>query len=54
MRDDWQEDFVVNDGVEDSSTVSLILLEEETVEQSTLAINRISPLILKKIVLGVK
>jgi hypothetical protein len=29
VRDDSQEDFVVDDGVEDSSTVSLIQLEEE-------------------------
>jgi hypothetical protein len=30
-RDDSQEDFVVDDGVENSSTNSLIQLEEETV-----------------------
>jgi hypothetical protein len=39
VRDDSQEDFVVNDGVEDSSTVSLIQLEEETVEHGILALD---------------
>jgi hypothetical protein len=32
VRDDSQEDFVVDDGVENYSTVLLIQLEEETVE----------------------
>jgi hypothetical protein len=63
VRDDSQEDFVVDDGVEDSSTVSLIQLEKETVmEQGILALGTqkgpgpdgISPLVLKKIVLVVK
>jgi DNA-binding beta-propeller fold protein YncE len=57
VRDDSQEEFVVNDGVEDSYTVSLIQLEVETVEQGILALvtqkgpdpDGISPLILKKI-----
>jgi hypothetical protein len=31
VRDDSQENFVVDDGVEDSSTNSLIQLKEETV-----------------------
>jgi hypothetical protein len=61
VRDSSLEDFVVDDGVEDSSTVLLIQLEEETVEQGILAFdtpkgrgpNGISPLILKKIVLVV-
>jgi hypothetical protein len=52
----------VDDGVVDSSTVLLIQLEEETVEQVILALDTqkgpepdwISPLILKKIVLVVK
>jgi hypothetical protein len=39
VRDDSQEDFVVDDGVEDFSTVLLIQLEEETVEQGTLALD---------------
>jgi hypothetical protein len=34
-----QEDFVVQDGVEDSSTVLLIQLEEETVEQGILTLD---------------
>jgi hypothetical protein len=38
VRDDSQEDFVVDDGVEDSSTVSLIQLEEKIVEQGILAL----------------
>jgi hypothetical protein len=50
------------DGVEDSSTVLLVQLEEKTVEQDILASDTqkgsepdgISPLILKKIVLDVK
>jgi hypothetical protein len=62
VRDDSQDDLVVDNGVEDSSTVSLIQLEEETVEQGILALDMqkgpdpdgISPLILKKIVLVVK
>jgi hypothetical protein len=33
VRDNSQENFVVDGGVEDSSTVSLIQLKEETVEQ---------------------
>jgi hypothetical protein len=52
----------VDDGVVDSSTVLLIQLEEETVEQGILALDTqkgsepdwISPLILKKIGLVVK
>jgi hypothetical protein len=36
VRDDPREDFVVNDSVEDSSTVLLIQLVEETVEQGIL------------------
>jgi hypothetical protein len=32
VRDDLQEDFVVDDGVGDSSIVTLIQLEEETVK----------------------
>jgi hypothetical protein len=35
VRDSSQEDFVVDDGVEDSYTVSLIQLEEETVALDT-------------------
>jgi hypothetical protein len=62
VRDDSQEDFVVDDGVEDSSLVSLIQLEEDTVEQGILTIDTqkgpgpdgISPLILKRIWLVVK
>jgi hypothetical protein len=62
VRDSSQEDFVVDDGVEDSSIVELIQLEEETVEQGILDLDTqngpgpdgISPLILKKIVLVVK
>jgi hypothetical protein len=62
VRDDSQEDFVVDDGIEDSCTVSLIQLQEETVEQGILALDTqkgpgpdgISPLILKKIVVVVK
>jgi hypothetical protein len=38
MRDSSQEDFIV-DGVEDFSTVSLIQLEEETLEQGILALD---------------
>jgi hypothetical protein len=37
--DDSQEDFIVDDGVEDSSSVSLVQLEEETVEQGILALD---------------
>jgi hypothetical protein len=57
VRDYSQEYFVVDDdGVEDSSTVSLIQLEKETVEQGILALDTqknpgpdgIFPLILKK------
>jgi hypothetical protein len=52
----------MDDGVEGSSTISLIQLEEETVEQGVLALDTqngpgpdwISPLILKKIALIVK
>jgi hypothetical protein len=52
----------VDDGVEDSSTVSLTQLEEETMEQGVLALDtqkgpgpdEIPPLILKKIDLVVK
>jgi hypothetical protein len=62
VRDNSQKDFVVDGGVEDSSTVSLIQLEEETVERGIVALNTqkgpgpdgISPLILKKIVQVVK
>jgi hypothetical protein len=62
VRDDSQEDFIVYDGVEDSSTISLIQLEEKTVERGMLALDTqkgpgpdgISLLILKKIVLVVK
>jgi hypothetical protein len=62
VRVSSQENFVVDDGVEDFSTVLLILLEEETVEQGILALDTqngpgpdgISPVILKKIVLVVK
>jgi hypothetical protein len=39
VRDSSQEDFVVDDSVKDSSTVSLIQLEEETVEQGILALD---------------
>jgi hypothetical protein len=54
-------DFVVDDSVEDSSTVLLIQLEEETVGQGILALDTrkgpgpdgVFPLILKKIVLVV-
>jgi hypothetical protein len=61
VRDNSQEDFVVDGGVEDYSTVLLIQLEEETVERCIVALNTqkgpgpdgISPLILKKIVLVV-
>jgi hypothetical protein len=61
VRDSSLKDFVVDDGVEFSSTVLLIQLEEETVEQGILAFDTpkgcgpdgISPLILKKIVLVV-
>jgi hypothetical protein len=61
VRDDSQEDFVVDNGGEDSFTVSLIQLEEETVEQDILALDTqkdpgpdgIFPLMLKKIVLDV-
>jgi hypothetical protein len=56
------EDFVVKDSIEDSFTVMLIQLEEDTVEQGILVLDTpkatgwdgISPLILKKIVLVVK
>jgi hypothetical protein len=48
VRYDSQEDFVVNDGVEDSSTVSLIQLEEETVEQDILALDTQKGLVVKK------
>jgi hypothetical protein len=62
VSDDSQEHFVVNDGIEDYFTVSLIQLEKITVEQGILALgtqkglgsDRISPLILRKIVLVVK
>jgi hypothetical protein len=62
MMDDLQDDFVVDDGVEDSSTVLLSQLEEVTMEQGILALDTqkgpgpdlISPLILKKIGLVVK
>jgi hypothetical protein len=62
VKDDSQEDFVVDDCVEDASTVSLIQLEEETVERSILVLDTqkgpgpvgISLLVLKKIVLVVK
>jgi hypothetical protein len=40
VRDDSHEDFVVDNGVVDSSTVSLIQLEEETVEQGFLALDK--------------
>jgi hypothetical protein len=56
VRDDLQEDFVVDHSVEDFSIVSLIQLEKETVEQGIMALNTqkgpgpdgISPLILKR------
>jgi hypothetical protein len=62
MMDDLQDDFVVDDGVEDSSTVLLSQFEEVTMEQGILALDTqkgpgpdlISPLILKKIGLVVK
>jgi hypothetical protein len=61
VRDDLQEDFVVDVGVGESSTVKLIQLEEKTVEQGIWALDTqkgpepdgISPVILKKIVLDV-
>jgi hypothetical protein len=37
--DDSQEDLVVDDGVEDSFTVLLIQLQEETVEQGILSLD---------------
>jgi hypothetical protein len=57
-----QEDFIVDGGVEDSSTVSLIQLEEETVERGIVALDTqkgpgpdgIPSLILKMILLVVK
>jgi hypothetical protein len=39
VRDSSQENFVVDDCVEDFSTVSLIQLEDETVEQGILALD---------------
>jgi hypothetical protein len=39
MGDNLQEDCVVDDGIEDSSAVSLIQLEEETVERVILALD---------------
>jgi hypothetical protein len=53
MIDDLQEDFVRDDGVDDSSTVLLIQREVKTVEQGIFP-EGISPLILKKIGLVVK
>jgi hypothetical protein len=38
VRDDLQEHFVVTDDIKDSFTVSLIQLEEETVEEGILAL----------------
>jgi hypothetical protein len=37
VRKNSQEDFVVKEGVDDSSTVLLIQLEKETVERGILA-----------------
>jgi hypothetical protein len=62
VSDNSQEDFVVDDGVENSSTVSLIQLKEATVKHGILTLDTqkglgpdgISPLILKEIVLIVK
>jgi hypothetical protein len=63
LRRDLQKDFVVNDGVENSSTVVLLIhLVEETMEQGMLVLNtkkgsgpdEISLLIVKKIVLVIK
>jgi hypothetical protein len=39
MGENSQEDCVVDDGIDDSSTVSLIQLEEETVERVVLALD---------------
>jgi hypothetical protein len=39
VRDDSLDNFVVNEGVDDSLTVLLIQLEEETVEQGILVLN---------------
>jgi hypothetical protein len=41
--DDSQEDLVVDDGVEDSSIVSLIQLQEVTVEQGILSLDTQKP-----------
>jgi hypothetical protein len=55
VRNSSEEDFVVDEGVEDSSTVSLIQLEEETVEtRKGPGPDGISPLVLKKILQVVK
>jgi hypothetical protein len=40
VSDSSQEDFVVDDGVEDSFAVLLIQLEEETVEKGILALDK--------------
>jgi hypothetical protein len=57
VRDESQQDFVVDDGVEDSSILSLIQLEGKTVEQGILALDtqkgpEPDGLILKKFVLS--
>jgi hypothetical protein len=39
VRDSSQEDFVVDDGVEDSSTVLLIQFEEQTMDMGILALD---------------
>jgi hypothetical protein len=62
VRDNSQKDFVVDGIVENSSTVSLIHLEKETVEWGIVALDTqkgpgtdgIPPLVLKKILLVVK
>jgi hypothetical protein len=62
FMDNLQEDFFVDGGVGDSSTVSLIQLEEETMKrgivalhmQKGLGLDGISPLILKKDCAGCK
>jgi hypothetical protein len=62
VRDNLQEDLVVDDSVEDASTVSLIQFEKETVQRGILALDTqkspgpggISSLILKKIMLVLK
>jgi hypothetical protein len=55
VRNSSEEDFVVDEGVEDSSTVSLIQLEEKTVEtRKGPGPDGISPLVLKKILQVVK